>query len=68
MKKQYIFVEPAPGKLIRHEKTLQHIPPEGCTVQLTRLIHRHLRSGDLIERVNPPTEATTSHKHKKSEG
>lgn len=61
------FVKPKDGLLIREEFTGQHIPAEGCWVQRTTLVTKHLRVGDLVEAAPPAETAAEEPKPHKRE-
>ena len=44
-----VFVRPAEGRSVRHERTMQHIPAAGTYVERTSYIVRRIAAGDLIE-------------------
>ena len=44
-----LYVKPAPGRLVRHPRTMRPIPEEGADVTSERgYFHRMIRAGDVI--------------------
>jgi len=44
-----LFVKPAPGRLVRHPRTMRPIPGEGADVTSERgYFHRMIRAGDVV--------------------
>ena len=44
-----LFVKPAPGRLVRHPRTMRPLPEEGADVTSERgYFHRMLRTGDVV--------------------
>jgi hypothetical protein len=44
-----MFVKPAPDRLVRDPKTLDHLPPEGREVPRDTYWIRLLQCGDVVE-------------------
>ncbi len=44
-----LYVKPAPGRLVRHPRTMRPLPEEGADVTSERgYFHRMIRTGDVV--------------------
>lgn len=52
--KKRLFIQPAPGRLVRHHRTMRHLPADKpSSVPAMTYYYRRIACGDAIE-VDPP--------------